>query len=114
MFTFYDDIYKDEEKVWNLCYNELLEQFITFYSWLPSYSENIDTKFFTFNRESSKYLTLLGLCNYNNIENKGVLLDTPVLCSERVIDDKYYTILHYRDKEAQGNITLLNSDGTTR
>jgi hypothetical protein len=25
MFTFYDDIYKDEEKVWNLCYNELLE-----------------------------------------------------------------------------------------
>jgi hypothetical protein len=24
MFTFYDDIYKDEEKVWNLCYNELL------------------------------------------------------------------------------------------
>jgi hypothetical protein len=43
MFTFYDDVYEDEEKVWNLCYNELLEQFITFYSWIPSYSENIDT-----------------------------------------------------------------------
>ena len=43
MFTFYDDIYKDEEKVWNLCFNELLNQFITFYSWIPSYSENIDT-----------------------------------------------------------------------
>jgi hypothetical protein len=24
IFTFYDDIYKDEEKVWSLCYNELL------------------------------------------------------------------------------------------
>jgi len=43
MFTFYDDVYKDEEKVWNLCYNELLGEFITFYSWVPSFSENIDT-----------------------------------------------------------------------
>lgn len=24
MFTFYDNTYKDEEKVWNLCYNELM------------------------------------------------------------------------------------------
>jgi len=54
MFTFYDDVYKDEEKVWNLCYNELLGEFITFYSWVPSYSENIDTQFFTFNRDTSK------------------------------------------------------------
>jgi len=43
IFTFYDDVYKDEEKVWSLCYNELLGEFVTFYSWVPSYSENIDT-----------------------------------------------------------------------
>jgi hypothetical protein len=43
IFTFYDDVYKDEEKVWSLCYNELLVEFITFYSWVPSFSENIDT-----------------------------------------------------------------------
>ena len=25
IFTFYDDIYKDEEKAWNLCFNEMLD-----------------------------------------------------------------------------------------
>ena len=79
MFTFYDNVYKDEEKTWNLCYNELLDQFITFYSWIPSYSENIDTQFFTFNRNTSKWLTLLNKCNANIPENTGVLLDCPYL-----------------------------------
>jgi len=79
MFTFYDDIYKDEEKVWNLCYNELLGEFITFYSWVPSFSENIDTKFFSFNRDTSKYLSLLAKCNYSIPENTGVLVDSPVV-----------------------------------
>ena len=41
MFTFYDNLYGFEEKVWNICYNELLDKWITFYSWVPSYSENI-------------------------------------------------------------------------
>lgn len=89
MFTFYDDIYKDEEKVWNLCFNELLNQFITFYSWVPSYSENIDTQFFSFNRETSKELTLLDKCNYNKSDNTGILLDTPIL------DNNNKTTLHY-------------------
>ena len=79
IFTFYDDIYKDEEKVWSLCYNELLEQFVTFYSWIPSYSENIDTKFFTFNRDTSKCLSLLYTSNYNIPDNYGVLLDSPII-----------------------------------
>lgn len=78
MFTFYDDVYKDEEKVWNLCYNELMEQFITFYSWIPSYSENIDTQYFTFNRDTSKKLALLQKSNYNIPENSGILLDPPI------------------------------------
>jgi hypothetical protein len=79
MFTFYDDIYKDEEKVWNLCYNELLGEFITFYSWVPSFSENIDTQFFTFDRNTAKGLSLLSKSNYAIPENNGVLLDTPIL-----------------------------------
>ena len=56
MFTFYDDIDTIEEKVWNLCFNEPLEKFITFYSWVPSYSENIDNIFFSFDRDTSKYI----------------------------------------------------------
>ena len=109
MFTFYDDIYKDEEKVWNLCYNELLGQFVTFYSWIPSYSENIDTKFFSFNRDTSKYLSLLQTCNYHNSNNKGILLDTPVLFNDTTI-----TTIYYRDPEANAYQTILNEDGTTR
>ena len=91
IFTFYDDIYKDEEKVWSLCYNELLDQFITFYSWIPSFSENIDTKFFTFNRNTSKGLSLLNKCNYHILENSGILLDNPI------IDNNTSIKLYYRD-----------------
>jgi hypothetical protein len=79
MFTFYDDIYKDEEKVWNLCYNELLGEFVTFYSWVPSYSENIDTQFFSFNRNTSKAISMLDVNNYANISNTGVVLNSPLL-----------------------------------
>jgi len=79
MFTFYDDVFKDEEKAWNLCYNEILGAFITFYSWLPSYSANIDTKFFTFDRNTSKQLSLLSKCNYAITENTGVLVDGNVI-----------------------------------
>lgn len=91
MFTFYDDVYKDEEKVWNLCYNEIIGKFITFYSWLPSYSENIDTQFFTFNREVSKGLSLLSKCNYYNPENYGILLDMPIFNGTG-----YQATLHYK------------------
>lgn len=59
MFTFYDDINTLEENVWNLCYNEVMQKFITFYSWVPSYSENIDNIFFSFNRSTSKTITKL-------------------------------------------------------
>ena len=88
MFTFYDDIYKDEEKVWNLCFNELLDQFITFYSWIPSYSENIDTQYFSFDRNTSKYLSLLRKCDASISENSGVLVESPMLT------DQYFKLLY--------------------
>lgn len=59
MFTFYDDLNIKEEKVWNLCYNEILQTFVTFYSWIPSYSENIDNIFFSFDRNTSKEIAKL-------------------------------------------------------
>jgi len=107
MFTFYDDVYKDEEKVWNLCYNELLGEFVTFYSWIPSYSENIDTQFFTFNRDSSKYLSLLNKCNYHILNNTGIVLETPILTKSNLS-----TKLHYITKD-ESTYTLQNEDGTT-
>lgn len=71
MFTFYDDINTIEENVWNLCYNEILEKFITFYSWVPSFSANIDNIFFTFDRNTSKNIAQL----YNKKCNISIDLD---------------------------------------
>lgn len=61
IFTFYDDINAVEDKAWSLCYNEdtNVKTFTTFYSWLPSYSANIDNIFFTFDRQASKELAML-------------------------------------------------------
>lgn len=70
MFTFYDDINTLEENVWNLCYNEVMQKFITFYSWVPSYSENIDNIFFSFDRKTSKAITNL-TSDYPLISLKG-------------------------------------------
>ena len=99
MFTFYDDIYKDEEKVWNLCYNELLEEFITFYSWVPSYSENIDTQFFSFNRNTSKAISMLDVNNYANASRTGVVLNSPLLTEIKSNGEVVVctTEIYYRD-----------------
>ena len=84
MFTFYDDINTLEEKAWNICYNEVMQKFVTFYSWIPSYSENIDNIFFSFDRNSSKSITKITQ-NYPllGIQGGGVVSD-----SLSVIDGK--------------------------
>lgn len=112
MFTFYDDVYKEEEKVWNLCYNEYLDEFVTFYSWVPSYSANIDTSFFSFNRETSKALSLLEKSNYYNLNNYGVLLEYPVI-DDTNEDEITYPKLHYRVKHRTSYYTIKEGqDGT--
>lgn len=82
MFTFYDNLYGFEEKVWNLCYNENLQRWITFYSWLPSYSENIYNQYFSFDRNTSKWITKLGVSKYENDFSDGVTLDNVIIDSD--------------------------------
>ena len=65
MFTFYNDV-----KNWNLCYNEKLDKFITFYSWIPNFSENINNIFFTFNFKDSSVKYSFNLLN----EDEGIML----------------------------------------
>ena len=79
MFTFYDNLYGFEEKVWNLCYNENLQQWITFYSWVPSYSENIYNQFFSFDRNTSKWITKLGISKYGNNFSDGITLKNNII-----------------------------------
>ena len=59
MFTFYDDLQGDNEVAWNLCWNETMNKFVTFYSWVPSFSENIYNQYFSFDRETSKQIAKL-------------------------------------------------------
>lgn len=78
MFTFYDNLYGFEEKAWNICYNELMQKWITFYSWMPSYSANIDNIHFSFNRDTSKWITKLGLTNAKSNSADGIVADNVV------------------------------------
>ena len=73
MFTFYDNTFGFEEKAWNLCWNELLQQFTTFYSWIPSYSDNINNQYYSFDRNSSKIITKLS--GYDGIKLDSHILD---------------------------------------
>ena len=79
MFTFYDNTVGFEEKVWNICYNEILNQWITFYSWLPSYSENIDNIYFSFDRNTSKWISKLGMSKAGNDFSLGITLDNNII-----------------------------------
>lgn len=75
MFTFYDNTYGFEETSWNLCYNELLQKWITFYSWIPSYSANVYNQFFSFDRNTSKWISKLGASITGSPYAGGVTLD---------------------------------------
>lgn len=78
MFTFYDNLYGFEEKAWNICFNEVLGKWITFYSWIPSYSSNIDNIFFSFDRDTSKMFSKLGVSSTNNPAANGITLEDPL------------------------------------
>lgn len=79
LFTFYDNTYGFEEKVWNLCWNELLQKFITFYSWVPSYMENINNIPFSFDRNTSKWIAKLGTSHTENSFADGITLSNVVV-----------------------------------
>ena len=49
MFTFIKDSF-----TWNLCYNERQGMWITKYSWMPVYSENINNQFYSFGLDQAK------------------------------------------------------------
>mgnify|MGYP000237567406 FL=1 len=94
MFTFYDNTYGFEEKVWNLCWNELLQKFITFYSWVPSYMENINNIPFSFNRDTSKWIAKLGTSHTESSFADGITLSNVLL--ENLENDKGEVVTNFR------------------
>ena len=83
LFTFYDNLKGFEEKAWNICWNELLGKWITFYSWVPSDSENINNTWFTFNRDISKIFSKAQQCKKDSEYADGIVLDEVFWENER-------------------------------
>ena len=54
MFTFYN-----EGKVWNLCYNERIDRFVSRYSWTPLYSGNIHNSYVTIDRSTTELYSII-------------------------------------------------------
>ena len=79
MFTFYDNLHGTHEKSWNLCWNEILGMFTTFYSWIPSNMENIDNIPFSFDRETVKAIGKLGVSDHANDYSDGVTLSNNIM-----------------------------------
>jgi hypothetical protein len=91
MFTFYDNLYGCHEKSWNLCWNEILGIFTTFYSWIPSDMENIDNIPFSFNRDAVKAIGKLGVSDHGNDYSDGVTLSNNVM---DVIESRFDEVNH--------------------
>ena len=79
MFTFYDNLQGTSERSWNLCWNEILGIFTTFYSWIPSEMENIDNIPFSFDRETVKAIGKLGVSDHGNDYSDGVTISNNVI-----------------------------------
>ena len=91
MFTFYDNLYGTSEKSWNLCWNEILGIFTTFYSWIPSEMENIDNIPFSFNRDTVKAIGKLGVSKHDSDFSDGITLTNNIIgnTSDSVFKFKY-------------------------
>ena len=101
MFTFYDNLHGIHEKSWNLCWNELLEIFTTFYSWIPSEMPNIDNIPFSFDRSTVKAISKLGVSDHGNDFSDGVTLSNNVLDvsdSGFTVPNKSLTLTYFNTK----------------
>ena len=112
MFTFYDNTYGFEEKVWNLCWSELLEKFITFYSWVPAVMEDINNIPFSFDRNVSKWIAKLGVSHADNSFADGITLTNTVInnysVNSTVVDNLTFTF-NYEDETGKQKSIIYNA-----
>lgn len=119
MFTFYDNLHGVHEKSWNLCWNELLGIFTTFYSWIPSEMQNIDNIPFSFDRTTTKAIGKLGISDHGNDYSDGVTLSNNVLDIKggtvSIIDEKtqetHYTNPSFSVKNKSLDMTYYDIRG---
>lgn len=120
MFTFYDNLHGFQEKAWNICYNEVLGKWVTFYSWIPSYSENIYNQYFSFDRNTSKWIAKLGISNSRSDFSEGIVLKdniiynnefkTEVLFKDGILEDNFganYKVIYTKERDNYRNDKLF-------
>ena len=118
MFTFYNSINAKQEVAWNICYNQILNRWTTFYSWIPSYSANIDNIFFSFDRNTSKIIA----SNYNNIsiqldelqnslDNYVHKADTEIYIGKINVNCQYYSKQLSISDLYKSQFKIYNNDG---
>ena len=108
MFTFYDNLSGISEKSWNLCWNEILGIFTTFYSWIPGNMENIDNIPFSFDRETIKAIGKLGASDHNNDYSEGITLSNNVLNIKEL--DPIYDPITQEHIYQKPTFTVANKD----
>jgi len=105
MFTFYDQTFNEEEKVWNLCFNEQLNNWVTRYSWTPSFSENLDNTMFTFSRGTCKVISMISKSISSADGIGSIYLDSGI--TTEAPKEKYLTVNDYLsllyEKKAEDN-----------
>lgn len=114
MFTFYDNLHGTSEKSWNLCWNEILGIFTTFYSWIPSEMQNIDNIPFSFDRDTVKAIGKLGISDHANDYSDGVTLSNNVIYIKESTfnpDLNQYTAPSFEIKNKDPEITYLDKQG---
>ena len=80
MFTFYNE---SQDESWNLCYNERMDTWITKYSWIPLYSENIDNIFYSLDRKRNITDALI---YKNQVDDRCVYADKYELVFNNITD----------------------------
>ena len=118
MFTFYDNLNGVHEKSWNLCWNEILGIFTTFYSWIPSEMQNIDNIPFSFNRDVVKMIGKIGTSHHGNDYADGVTLSNNVMTITRhLTPEELGTGIHgimrptFTVANKDLNLTYINKQG---
>lgn len=79
--------YWEKGKVWNLCYNEATQNWVTFYDWYPLESCNVDNIFFSFDRDQMDTV----LANKNKVSFIDPSNYTTILTTNKVFADKAFT-----------------------
>ncbi len=98
MFTFYNS---EKECIWNLCYNERQNKWVTQYTWTPLLSNNINNQYYSFDQKQSEIYSII----YNNKSDKARLKTSEQVFELATAEDYYLS--------STVDLTLNNYDAVT-